>query len=117
MSSTEMWYYIAGFYDGEGSCYCTKVNKNGRPNSKTWYALRASIDQKDKRILRKIQKFIGYGRLDVEKRPFGTYHALKFACAQARKFLNKLQNYSQCPVKKKRIKDVLQIDKKYVRAR
>ena len=67
--------WLAGFFDGEGSC-C---------KSKRWNVLLVQIGQKDPRILERIRSFLGYGKVYYDK----NWDGFSFRCVnkEALKFL------------------------------
>ena len=106
------WQYVAGFFDGEGTCCFSKC---GNQNSR----LSANITQKNSIILKEIKNFLGYGCLYQFKGRFSKdkCYRLGFSAAQARHFLVNMSYYSQHPDKQKQIKKALALDKKHVRPR
>ena len=109
ISSIQAWSYIAGFYEGEGSCGFYFNKSCGRPN------LTVTICQKSRIILDKINKFIHSGTVYYGNA--ATSYRLCLSSAQARWFLNKILLYCHCPIKIKQLKKALKLDKKYIKPR
>lgn len=58
--------WLAGFYEGEGSCGCYRKTNYSKTGKKYVYpngALRVTISQKDETIIRWIQETVGYGSI------------------------------------------------------
>ncbi len=91
------WSYIAGFFDGEGS-----VSHNGR-------GFRVSIPQTSEKVLRNIERFVGYGtiiynpRRKIHWKDTWIYYIARQN--DVNKFLKKLRPF--LIVKKKLVKDIL----------
>lgn len=82
------WHWLAGFWEGEGSCghyvYFDKKQNKIKPR------LAVSLAQKQKKPLLKVKEFIGYG--SIYKMKNGVY-VMSFKSSQARGFLEKLLPY------------------------
>ena len=104
------WRWLAGFWEGEGSCGTYKTTKH-------YYTLQVSITQKNIKVLRKIKVFLGYGNLLIRKHKKEKYGYLYFWGNNARYFLNKILIYSNHSDKRKQINKALNLDKKYVQPR
>ena len=109
------WEWLAGFYEGEGTCGCYKYKQN------TCYRLSMIIVQKQKEILNKIKRFIKCGSIirTFKNDQFGKRHCYQFMlqCAKARWFLNKILPYCRSKYKINQILKALTLDKKYVNIR
>lgn len=94
------WEYIAGFFDGEGCVF--QFNKS--MPYKYW---QVCITQKDRSILDKIQKFVGYGTVSQESDQKYNWHRYKiFKQERVLDFLLKIFPY--VIVKKEQVREILE---------
>ena len=56
------WNYIAGYFDGEGNLHVTEVKGRGA------YHLQIRIYSSDEKSLKKIQEYLGYGKIYLRKK-------------------------------------------------
>ena len=103
------WDYVAGFYEGEGTCgayFCKYKNKN-EEKTRFYYRLQVGITQNEKFILNEIKNFVGFGKIYKH----GNGFQYNFTNNNARKFLCKILSYCHSKYKMKQIKKALLIDK------
>ena len=103
------WSWLAGFYEGEGSCGCYT---NGRKGNK--YRLMVSISQKDPRVLDYIKQSLERGSVTKNKTTYGVIHAWRVCSANARWFLNQIRPHMRTPLKISQVDAALSKDKNLV---
>jgi len=106
-------HWLAGFFEGEGSCGCYLSQKNKKGKYKT-YKLQASISQKDRRILDDIKEKIGCGWISKNEYSYGKVWHWRCDSANGRHFLNLILPYMRTPHKKKQVLSALEKDAKKV---
>jgi len=112
LGSVQAWAYVAGFYEGEGTCgfYYDKWTKRSR--------LKANIVQSNREILLRIRDFIGFGGVSNGVKSdwsIKNIYQFQISNAKARLFLKKILPYCQHPEKIKQIEDALALDKQHIK--
>ena len=103
------WSWLAGFYEGEGSCGCYT---NGRKRNK--HRLTVSVSQKDPRVLKHIKTMLGRGSVIANRTTYGIVYAWRTYSASARWFLNQIRPYMRTPLKIDQVDAALAKDKELV---
>lgn len=108
MSTANNWHWLAGFWDGEGSCgfykYMVRGYKSGH--------LIAQIAQKELYPLRRVKKISGVGTIRRYRDSHGNWHyKWTVTSRKAAKFLSVLKEFTGSPRRLKQIKVALQKDK------
>ncbi len=81
------WYYIAGFFDGEGSA-SIRIKPTGS------ISVELRITQKSRAVLDKIHQFLGFG--EVRQRPNGAYDLRIRRKADIVYFINHINDHTVC---------------------
>lgn len=106
--------YVAGFFDGEGSCGIRTYKRNGREYSHPT----AKVTQNSKEVLLAIQSYYGCGNIwnKADKRAAANGWTevwdLGFSALSARKFLVAIEPY--LIVKKAKVSEILDISGRHL---
>lgn len=107
-------YWLAGFYEGEGSCgrYTkTSYSKTGKKYVYPRGVIQATIAQKDKDIIKWIHKKLGYGHVEYRqnrKSSFGkSLWCWKSSHRGAIKFLTMIYPYLRINRRKQQVREAL----------
>lgn len=111
--------WIVGFFEGEGSAgfyYSNRKSWNKKRYLRGY--LSATISQADERIIRRIQKFFGYGYIShTQPRKQTKKHMWHWQAHynKAEKFLSRILPYLQIGKRKKQVQTALKAHKTYAR--
>jgi len=107
------WAWIAGFFEGEGSCGCYFSERRKGPV----YKLQASISQKERQVLDHIKSLVGIGSVAPNKGSYGVMWHWRVDSAGARAFLHAIQPYLRSDKKKDQVAKALFEDSQRVKPR
>jgi hypothetical protein len=102
--NTEFAFWLAGFFDGEGSIQIRLRNDKTYKNNKQ-VIIRIEISQKDKTILENIKSNLGIGNIYYDKRGLWSYQI--YSLSDVKKFLDTIEG--KCVAKKEKISKLKQI--------